>query len=70
MPKSTHSARVTDYRLISYCSIFYEVIAKVLIGRLANLVGNIFHLALATFVQGQSIIENAHLAQDLLRKFA
>lgn len=70
IPKSTKLARVADYREISYSSVFYKVIAMVLVGHLADFVGYILHPSQAAFVQGQSITKNIHLAQRIFQKYA
>lgn len=43
---------VTNNEPLSYNTVFYEVIAKVLASRLVDLVGRILYQAQATFVQG------------------
>lgn len=45
VPKMAHANKVQDYRLISYCIVFYKVISKILAGRLADVID---HLLLHT----------------------
>ncbi|XP_073051210.1 uncharacterized protein [Primulina eburnea] len=70
IPKSNEASSVNDYRPISCCTVFYKVIAKILSNRLAAVVGHLVDGAQAAFIRGHSIVDNIHLAQELLRKYA
>lgn len=65
---SAHFVRVIHYWPISYCVVFYKVIAKVLVGRLASMIEDILDPAQVAFVWGLSIIENIHLAQEIFKE--
>lgn len=70
VPKSSHASSVNDYRPISCCTVFYKVISKILVNRMRSVVGKLVDGAQAAFIQGRSIVDNIHLAQELLRKYA
>ncbi|XP_022849628.1 uncharacterized protein LOC111371725 [Olea europaea var. sylvestris] len=69
VPKSGHTPHVGDFRPISCCNVTYKVIAKILASRLRPILGNIVDHAQATFVEGRSMVENIHLAQELMRQY-
>ncbi|XP_022870493.1 uncharacterized protein LOC111389759 [Olea europaea var. sylvestris] len=69
VPKSDHMSHVGDYRLISCCNVIYKVIAKIFVSRLRPILRDIVGHAQAAFVEGRSIMENIHLAQELLRQY-
>lgn len=66
VPKSGHTPHVGDF---SCCNVTYKVIAKILASRLRPILGNIVDHAQAAFVEGRSMIENIHLAQELMRQY-
>lgn len=70
VPKSNDASSFNEYRLISCCNVFYKIISKVLVGRLKKAIVGIVDNAHAAFVEGRSIVENIHLALELLRKYA
>lgn len=39
-------------------------------GRLRRVIGSLIDDAQAAFIQGRSIVDNIHIAQELLRKYA
>lgn len=67
VPKSTHASKVTYYRSISVCSVFYKVISKLLATKLADIADHIYHSTQIAFVKSKSIIDNIHLSQELMR---
>lgn len=69
VPKSAHASKVTDYRPISCCTVFYKVISKLQAARISDTLDNILHQSQAAFVQGRLITDNIHLAQELFRKY-
>lgn len=50
--------------------MFYKIISKVLVERLKKIIGSLVDKAHAAFIQGRSIVDNIHLAQELIRKYA
>lgn len=63
VPNSSHSNKVTDYRPISCCNVFYKIISKILANRLRVIVSDIVDLAQTAFLKDRSIVDNIHLAQ-------
>ncbi|XP_073279533.1 uncharacterized protein [Primulina huaijiensis] len=61
---------VNDYRPISCCTVLYKIISKVLVERMRRVIGGIVNEAQASFIQGRSIVDSIHVAQELLRKYA
>ncbi|XP_073029391.1 uncharacterized protein [Primulina eburnea] len=70
VPKKTAASIVHEYRPISCCTVFYKLISKILVDRLRGLLGDIVNEAQAAFVQGHSIVDYIHSAQELMRKYA
>lgn len=69
MPKSNDAALVNNYWPISCCTVFYKIISKVLVCRLKKVLVGIVDNAQAAFVEGRSIVDNIHLAQELRHKY-
>ncbi|XP_073300490.1 uncharacterized protein [Primulina huaijiensis] len=69
VPKKTVASSVHEYRPISCCTMFYKLISKILVDRLRGLLGDIVDEAQAAFLQGRSIVDNIHLAHELMRKY-
>jgi len=69
IPKSTHSSSVHDFRPISCCNVTYKVISKILANRLAPLLSSLVDQAQSAFIQGRNMVDNIHLAQELLSKY-
>ncbi|GFP98893.1 line-1 retrotransposable element orf2 protein, partial [Phtheirospermum japonicum] len=69
IPKSDRPNSVGDYRPIACCNVMYKVISKILASTLASTLGTIVDQAQSAFVEGRSMVENIHLAQELLRKY-
>ena len=70
LPKSTHTTSVSDYRPIACCNVIYKVIPKILASRMASILPGIIDQAQSAFIQGRSMLENIHLAQELVSKYA
>ncbi|XP_022862530.1 uncharacterized protein LOC111382721 [Olea europaea var. sylvestris] len=64
VPKGNQSTSVEDYRPIACCNVFYKVITKILASRLKPMLDVIVDKAQTAFVEGRSMIENIHLAQE------
>ncbi|XP_022889220.1 uncharacterized protein LOC111404680 [Olea europaea var. sylvestris] len=69
VPKFGHTPHVGDFRSISCCNVTYKAIAKILTSILRPILGNIVDHAQAVFVEGRSMMENVHLAQELMRQY-
>lgn len=69
IPKGSHTSTVGEFRPISSCNVVYKVIAKILSNRLAPILVSIIDQSESAFVKGRSLIENVHLAQELLRHY-
>lgn len=48
---------------------FYKVISKILTARIVVMVEHLLHPAQTAFVKGQTITNNIHLGQELLRSY-
>lgn len=68
--KSEHAPKVMDYRPISCCIVVYKIIFKILASRMVEVINSLLDPAHAAFVKDRSVVENIHLAQELLRKYA
>ncbi|GFP99127.1 line-1 retrotransposable element orf2 protein [Phtheirospermum japonicum] len=68
IPKSDRPSLVGDYRPIACCNVTYKVISKILASRLASTLGKIVDQAQSAFVEGRSMVENIHLAQEKFEK--
>lgn len=69
LPKANHSTLVRGYRPIACCNLFYKVITSILSTRLRFILESIIDQAQAELVEDRSLIENIHLAQELLRQY-
>ncbi|KAL3646608.1 hypothetical protein CASFOL_009575 [Castilleja foliolosa] len=67
VPKSDNASSVSDYRPIACCNVTYKVISKIIAARLGPVLNSIIDPAQAA--GGRSMIENIHLAQEMLRKY-
>lgn len=64
--KFTYASKVHDFRPISYCTVVYNIIAKVLAIRLQSILPRIVSQAQTGFVPGRSIVDNVLLASELI----
>ncbi|CAH2936087.1 MAG: hypothetical protein CPSOU_6785 [uncultured Paraburkholderia sp.] len=69
IPKSKHANMLGDYRPISCCNVLYKLISKILASRFAQVLPNIIDEAQSAFVSDRSMIENIHLAQELMKGY-
>ena len=60
---------VQDYRPTACCNVTYKVISKILAAHLVPILDSLVDQAQSTFIQGRSMVDNIHLAQELLRKY-
>lgn len=70
IPKSPSAASPSDYRPISCCTTICKIISKILVMRLRKVMPGIVDGSQSDFIHGRSIVDNIHLAQELLRKYA
>ncbi|XP_039029055.1 uncharacterized protein LOC120163114 [Hibiscus syriacus] len=69
IPKVSNPNKVRDFRPISYCSVIYKTITKILVKRLTTLLPGIISLNQSAFVKGRNIVDNTLLAQELIRDY-
>ncbi|XP_073129130.1 uncharacterized protein [Henckelia pumila] len=70
VPKTDHDTSVFDFRPISCCTVLYKIITKILASRLGRVIEPFISPAQAAFIPGRSIVENIHLAQEMLKHYA
>lgn len=68
--KSKHCSSVNDFRPISYCTVFYKVISKIITSRLLAVLDTLIDPAQAAFMGSRSITDNMFLAQEIIRQYA
>ena len=61
---------MSDFRPIACCNVIYKVISKILSSRMAMILPLIVDEAQSAFVEGRSMLENVHMAQELISKYA
>lgn len=66
LPKINHPTLIEQFRPISLCNVAYKVIAKILTGRLKEVISKLISPFQAAFVPGRTIQENAILGQEVL----
>ncbi|KAE8661204.1 hypothetical protein F3Y22_tig00116937pilonHSYRG00119 [Hibiscus syriacus] len=66
VPNVHNPNKVRDFRLISYFSVIYKTIMKILLKRLTTLLPGIISPNQSAFVKGRNVVDNTLLAQELL----
>ncbi|GAA0186769.1 hypothetical protein LIER_34057 [Lithospermum erythrorhizon] len=69
LPKVSGSPRVSDFRPIGLTNVLYKVITKILSRRLSIFLPKLIDEAQGAFVQGQNIVDNIWVAQELVRGY-
>ncbi|GKD48807.1 protein LAZ1, partial [Tanacetum coccineum] len=69
IPTVSTSAKVTDYRPISYYNVLYECISKIIINRIKEGLGDVVDMNQYTFVPRRRISDNILLTQELMRNY-
>lgn len=69
IPKSSNASREGDFRPIALCNVVYKIISKLLANRLETVLPGIIDEAQSAFISGRSMIENIHLAQELIKGY-
>jgi hypothetical protein len=66
IPKIDQPETLKDFRPISLCTVIYKVIAKCLVNRLRQILGDIISINQSAFVPGRLITDNALVAFECL----
>ncbi|KAK8956535.1 hypothetical protein KSP39_PZI000202 [Platanthera zijinensis] len=69
LPKSLNANSPELFRPISLCSIFYKIVAKLLVQRLQHILPSLISEEQSAFVSGRQISHQCFLAQEILHKF-
>ncbi|KAK9749960.1 hypothetical protein RND81_02G161900 [Saponaria officinalis] len=69
LPKKASACSVLDYRPISCCTVFYKVVAKVLVNRLKDVLPLIVGHEQAAFVADRNIFHNVMVSQALVKGY-
>lgn len=67
IPKVENASSVKDYRLISFCSVVYKIISKILTSRLSKVVFSLVNKAQSGFIPGNSLLIMFYLHLILLK---
>lgn len=57
---------MSHFRPISLCNVVYEIIAKVLVTRMSDMLGDCINEAQGAFIPGRLISDNVLIAYELL----
>ena len=69
LPKIPHPMTPANFRPISYCTVIYKSISKLLCNRLKKVLPILVNPSQGAFVQGREILYNVLLSQELARGY-
>lgn len=67
VPKNPNPSQVKDYGLVSFCTIVYKTITKILSNKIKQVINDIVSLAQSAFIEGRSIIKNTLFSLEVLK---
>ncbi|XP_039015130.1 uncharacterized protein LOC120145326 [Hibiscus syriacus] len=70
VPKVLNPSLVKDFRPISYCSVVYKTVTRILVDRLSSVFPGMISMNQTAFVKGRSIVDNVLLAQEIVRGYS
>lgn len=69
LPKVPNPTQAKDFRPISYCSVIYKCIAKLICSRLKEVLAHLVQQPQGAFVKGRELLFNVLICQDIVRGY-